>query len=78
MATAGQAQVSDYDKKAKDMAAQHARGSLKPPRRLLVVVDPKRAEAEITELDKRASRPQGTPKRIPLDPDQMRRLFPDD
>lgn len=58
--------MSDYDKKAKDMAAQHARGSLKPPRRLLVVVDPKRAEAEITELDKRASRPPRDTKTYPV------------
>jgi hypothetical protein len=66
--------VSDYDDVAREMAARHARSALKQPKRLLVTVDIARSEAEITELDKRAGKPIGTPKRIPLDPEQIRRL----
>lgn len=77
MASQKAAKVSDYDKKADDLARRHARSTLKPPERLVVIVDRKRSEVEISELDRTATRTRGLPKRIGLDPAQLKRIFGD-
>jgi len=68
--------MSRYDEIAREMATMQARRALKPPKRLEVIIDPRRAEAEYLELNMAASRPLGTPKRVTIDPSQVRRLFP--